>query len=181
MKKTVLTLTAACSAFIGTATWAGCYDHQARYEMKNGSLTNASQQNEQMGQKATQSGADIVDTAVAAGSFNTLVTAVKAAGLAEVLKGDGPYTVFAPSDEAFAKLPAGTLEGLLADKEKLAEVLKYHVGPRRLDSGAVVSMTDLPTAQGGKLPVSSIKIAETDIETSNGIIHVIDEVLIPQV
>jgi len=181
MTKTVLTLTAACSAFIGTATWADCYDNQVRYEMKNGSFVKVSQQKDQLGYKSEQQGADIVDTAVAAGSFNTLVTAVKAAGLAETLKGDGPFTVFAPSDAAFAKLPAGTLEGLLADKEKLAEILKYHVVPGRLDSSTVVSMTKLPTAQGGKLPVSSIKISATDIETSNGIIHVIDEVLIPQV
>jgi uncharacterized surface protein with fasciclin (FAS1) repeats len=181
MRKTVLTLTAACSAFVGTAALAGCYDQQVRYETKDGSLQKVSHQTGQMGHKTQQSGSDIVDTAVAAGSFNTLVTAVKAAGLAETLKGDGPFTVFAPSDEAFAKLPAGTLEGLLADKEKLVEVLKYHVVPGRLDSGTVVSMTNLPTAQGGKLPVSSLKIAQTDIETSNGIIHVIDEVLIPQV
>jgi uncharacterized surface protein with fasciclin (FAS1) repeats len=180
MRKTVLTLTAACSAFVGTAALAGCYDHQVRYETKNGALQKVSHQTGQTGQKARQSGSDIVDTAVASGSFNTLVTAVKAAGLAETLKGDGPFTVFAPSDKAFAKLPAGTLESLLADKEKLAEVLKYHVVPGRLDSGTVVSMTNLPTAQGSKLPVSSLKIAKTDIETSNGIIHVIDEVLIPQ-
>ena len=122
---------------------------------------------------------DIVDTAVAAGSFDTLVTAVKAAGLVDVLKGDGPFTVFAPSDAAFAKLPAGTLEALLADKEKLTQVLKYHVVPGRLDSGKVTAMSALPTVQGSKLPVDSIRIASTDIETSNGIIHVIDEVLIP--
>jgi uncharacterized surface protein with fasciclin (FAS1) repeats len=77
-------------------------------------------------------------------------------------------------------LPAGTVEGLLADKQKLAEVLKYHVVPGRLDSGKVTSMRGLPTAQGGELPVSSIKIGQTDIETSNGIIHVIEEVLMPQ-
>ena len=122
---------------------------------------------------------DIVDTAVSAGSFSTLVQAVQAAGLVDTLKGDGPFTVFAPTDEAFAKLPEGTLESLLADKEKLAAVLKYHVVPGKLDAKAVTSKTELPTAQGSSLPVGDIKIATTDIMTSNGIIHVIDEVLIP--
>jgi len=180
MKKPILILTAASSAFLGSAALAGCYEHQAKYEMRNGALEKVSYQMNKPAQKAEEAKADIVDTAVAAGSFETLVTAVKAAGLADVLKGDGPFTVFAPSDEAFAKLPAGTVEGLLADKQKLAEVLKYHVVPGRLDSGKVTSMRSLPTAQGGELPVSSIKIAQTDIETSNGIIHVIEEVLMPQ-
>ena len=123
---------------------------------------------------------DIVDTAVAAGSFNTLVKAVQAAGLVDTLKGDGPYTVFAPTDEAFAKLPPGTVEALLNDKEKLTQVLTYHVVPGRLDAKAVTGMSRLATVEGSNLPVSSISIAATDIETSNGIIHVIDEVLIPQ-
>ncbi len=123
---------------------------------------------------------DLVDTAVAAGSFNTLVKAVQAAGLVDTLKGDGPYTVFAPTDEAFAKLPAGTLESLLADPDKLAQVLKYHVVPGKLDASAVTSMTQLSTVQGSPLAVGDISIAKTDIMTSNGIIHVIDEVLIPQ-
>ncbi len=123
---------------------------------------------------------DIVDTAVAAGSFNTLVKAVQAAGLVDTLKSDGPFTVFAPTDEAFAKLPAGTLESLLADPDKLAQVLKYHVVPGKLDASAVTSMTQLSTVQGSPLAVGDIAIAKTDIMTSNGIIHVIDEVLIPQ-
>lgn len=123
---------------------------------------------------------DIVDTAIAAGSFNTLVQAVKAAGLVDVMKGDGPFTVFAPTDAAFAKLPPGTLEALLADKERLAQILKYHVVPGRLDAEAVTGMSRLATVEGTDLPVSSIRIADTDIITSNGIIHVIDEVLIPQ-
>lgn len=122
---------------------------------------------------------DIVDTAVSAGSFSTLVQAVQAAGLVETLKGDGPFTVFAPTDEAFAKLPAGTLEALLADKEKLTAVLTYHVVPGKLDAKAVTSQTELATVQGSNLVVGDIKIATTDIMTSNGIIHVIDEVLIP--
>ena len=123
---------------------------------------------------------DIVDTAAAAGSFSTLIQAVQAAGLADTLKGDGPYTVFAPTDEAFAKLPAGTLDALLADKEKLTQVLTYHVVPGKLDAKQVTGMTQLATVQGSELPVASISITETDIMTSNGIIHVVDEVLIPQ-
>lgn len=127
-----------------------------------------------------QRGPDIVDTAVSAGGFNTLVTAVKAAGLVDVRKGEGPFTVFAPTDAAFAKLPEGALEALLADKEKLAAVLTYHLVPGRLDPGKVVSMYSWQTVQGSELPVHSISIAKTDIEVSNGIIQVIDEVLIPQ-
>jgi len=122
---------------------------------------------------------DIVDTAAAAGSFGTLVTAVKAAGLVETLKGKGPFTVFAPTDESFAKLPKGTLEALLADKAKLTQILTYHVVPGKLDSSAVGGMDNLATVEGSDLPVSGIKIAKTDIMTSNGVIHVIDEVLIP--
>jgi len=181
MKKPVLILTAASSAFLGSAAIAGCYgEHQTKYEMQNGSMVKVSSHSNKPAYGSEKVGADIVDTAVAAGSFQTLVAAVKAAGLVDVLKGDGPFTVFAPSDEAFAKLPAGTVEGLLADPQKLTQVLKYHVVPGRLDSAKVTSMSNLSTAQGGKLPVSSIKIAQTDIETSNGIIHVIDEVLMPQ-
>jgi uncharacterized surface protein with fasciclin (FAS1) repeats len=123
---------------------------------------------------------DIVDTAVAAGSFDTLVAAVQAAGLADTLKGEGPFTVFAPTDEAFAKLPAGTLDSLLADPEMLAKVLKYHVVPGKLNASDVSSMSVLTTVEGSSLAVADIAIVKTDITTSNGVIHVIDEVLIPQ-
>lgn len=122
---------------------------------------------------------DIVDTAAAAGSFNTLVAAVKAAGLVDTLKNDGPFTVFAPTDAAFAKLPAGTVDNLLANPEKLAQILKYHVVPGKLDARAVTGMSKLTTVEGSPLAVSDIAIAKTDIMTSNGVIHVIDEVLIP--
>ena len=131
-------------------------------------------------QKTQAAQPDIVDTAVAAGSFNTLVKAVQAAGLVETLKGDGPYTVFAPTDEAFAKLPPGTVEELHNDKEKLTKVLTYHVVPGKLDAKAVTSMSKLATVEGSYLPVASIDIASTDIMTSNGVIHVVNEVLIPQ-
>ena len=128
---------------------------------------------------------DIVDTAVGAGSFKTLVAAVQAAGLVETLKGKGPFTVFAPTDEAFAKLPAGTVESLLKpeNKEKLVAVLTYHVVP-----GKVVKLTEAPTVQGSKAKVKvadgtvmidNAKVVKTDIETSNGVIHVIDAVILP--
>ena len=130
---------------------------------------------------------DIVDTAVAAGSFETLVAAVTAADLVETLKGDGPFTVFAPTDEAFAKLPEGTIEALLEDKEKLTAILTYHVVPGKLMAEDVVAMSSLDTVQGGALTVDTSEgarvgnanIIKTDIGTSNGVIHVIDTVLVP--
>ena len=131
--------------------------------------------------------ADIVDTAVSAGQFKTLVKAVQAAGLVDTLKGPGPFTVFAPTDAAFAKLPAGTLEALLADKQKLAGILTYHVVPGKLMAADVLAARELQTAQGGSLAVDTSKgarigaanIVLTDITTSNGVIHVIDTVLLP--
>lgn len=124
--------------------------------------------------------ADVVDTAIAAGSFETLVTAVKAAGLVDTLKGEGPFTVFAPSDEAFAKLPKGTLEGLLADKEKLARVLTYHVVAGKFKAKDLIGKESLDSVEGTVIPASSLKVSGTNIIASNGVIHVIDEVLIPQ-
>jgi uncharacterized surface protein with fasciclin (FAS1) repeats len=132
---------------------------------------------------------DIVDTAVEAGSFNTLVAAVKAAGLVEALKGDGPFTVFAPSDEAFAKLPAGTVESLLepANIDKLTAILTYHVVPGKI-LAADVKPGNVATLQGssfsvssnqGALMVNQAKIVATDVTATNGVIHVIDEVIIP--
>ncbi|MCA9086081.1 MAG: fasciclin domain-containing protein [Planctomycetaceae bacterium] len=134
--------------------------------------------------------ADIVDTAVGAGSFNTLVAAVKAAGLVETLKGAGPFTVFAPTDEAFAKLPAGTVEELLKpeNKAKLQAVLTYHVVPGKVMAADVVKLTGAKTVQGqqidiavkdGKVSVDGANVVKTDIETSNGVIHVIDSVILP--
>ena len=131
--------------------------------------------------------ADIVDTAIAAGSFETLVAAVQAAGLVDTLKSDGPFTVFAPTDEAFAKLPEGTVEALLQDKEKLIAILTYHVVPGKLMAADVMAASSLQTAQGGSLDVDTSNgarignaaIIQTDIATSNGVIHVIDTVLLP--
>jgi uncharacterized surface protein with fasciclin (FAS1) repeats len=133
---------------------------------------------------------DIVDTAVAAGSFGTLVQAVQAAGLVETLKGEGPFTVFAPTDEAFAKLPAGTVEDLLKpeNKEKLTAILTYHVVPGRVMAADVVGLESATTVNGADLSievaddtvmVDGAKVVQTDIECSNGVIHVIDGVMLP--
>jgi uncharacterized surface protein with fasciclin (FAS1) repeats len=133
---------------------------------------------------------DIIDTAVAAGSFNTLAAAVTAAGLVPTLKGEGPFTVFAPTDEAFAKLPAGTVEALLADLPKLTAILTYHVVAGTVmaadvmtmdgQSAATVSgaMVEISTEDGVHLNGAS-KVVTTDIVCSNGVIHVIDTVLMP--
>jgi uncharacterized surface protein with fasciclin (FAS1) repeats len=132
--------------------------------------------------------ADIVDTAVAAGQFNTLVAAVEAAGLVDTLKSDGPFTVFAPTDEAFDKLPAGTVEALLKDKEKLAAILTYHVVAGKVMAKDVAGIKKAATVQGSELMfntengvmVNNAMVIKADILTSNGVIHVIDTVLIPE-
>ena len=132
---------------------------------------------------------DIVDTAVAAGDFSTLVTAVKAAGLVETLKGEGPFTVFAPTDGAFAKVPTDTLNALLADKAALANVLTYHVVAGNVMAADVVKLTSAVTVQGqavsievkdGKVYVDGSQVVATDIKASNGVIHVIDAVILPK-
>ena len=129
---------------------------------------------------------DIVDTAVAAGGFTTLVTAVKAAGLVETLKGKGPFTLFAPSDAAFAKIPKADLDALLNDKAKLTAVLTYHVVPAMV-MAKDVKAGDAPTVNGKPLKlatdkgvmVNNAKVTDVDIKASNGVIHVIDTVLMP--
>ncbi len=134
--------------------------------------------------------ADIVDTAVGAGSFKTLVAAVQAAGLVDTLKGAGPFTVFAPSDEAFAKLPAGTVEDLLKpeNKEKLVAILTYHVVPGKVTAADVAGKeTMAKSVQGGEIKVNGTngvmvndaKVVQADIVTDNGVIHVIDAVIMP--
>jgi uncharacterized surface protein with fasciclin (FAS1) repeats len=129
---------------------------------------------------------DIVDTAVAAGNFKTLVTAVQAAGLVETLKGKGPFTVFAPTDEAFAKIPKADLDALLKDKAKLSAVLTYHVVPAKVmakdvKAGEVKTvngkMIKITTDKG--VMVNNAKVIKTDVETSNGVIHAIDTVIMP--
>ena len=134
------------------------------------------------------SAADIVDTAVSAGQFNTLVAAVKAAGLVDTLKSAGPFTVFAPTDEAFAKLPPGTVEGLLKDPEKLKGILLYHVVSGKVMAAQVVKMKTAKSveggpimimAKGGKVMVDNANVVKTDIACDNGVIHVIDTVIMP--
>ena len=131
--------------------------------------------------------ADIVDTAVAAGSFTTLVKAVQAAGLVETLKGEGPFTVFAPTDEAFAEIPTDTINAVLADKEKLTAILTYHVVAGKVMASDVVNLTSATTVQGGEIRISTdngvrindANVIQTDIECDNGVIHVIDSVIMP--
>jgi uncharacterized surface protein with fasciclin (FAS1) repeats len=131
---------------------------------------------------------DIVETTVAAGNFTILANALRAAGLVATLKGIGPFTVFAPTDEAFRKLPKGTLNGLLKDKVRLAGLLTYHVVPGKV-MAQNSSSHDVKTVQGGMVSivrgsdgvlVNNAKVTKVDIETSNGVIHVIDTVLMPK-
>ncbi len=131
---------------------------------------------------------DIVDTAVEAGSFTTLVTAVEAAGLVDTLKGEGPFTVFAPTDAAFAALPEGALDDLLADIPALTDVLLYHVVSGKVMAADVVNLSSATTVQGsdltitvedGAVMINDALVVTADIETSNGVIHVIDAVLLP--
>jgi uncharacterized surface protein with fasciclin (FAS1) repeats len=138
---------------------------------------------------AAVASADIVQTAVSAGNFNTLIAAAKAAGLVETLQSDGPFTVFAPTDEAFSKLPEGTVESLLANPDKLREVLLYHVVPGKVMAADVVNLTEATTAQGSDVQIlvaesgvriNDANVVQTDIETSNGVIHVVDAVILPR-
>jgi uncharacterized surface protein with fasciclin (FAS1) repeats len=132
---------------------------------------------------------DIIATAGAAGNFTTLARAIEAAGLTETLKGEGPFTVFAPTDEAFAKLPEGTLDALLQDKEKLTAILTYHVVPQRVGSAEVAGLTSAKTVNGqelsiatadSKVTVDNATVIQADIPAANGVIHAIDTVLLPK-
>jgi len=130
---------------------------------------------------------NIVETAVSAGTFKTLVQAVQAAGLVETLSGQGPFTVFAPDDDAFAKLPAGTVDTLLKDIPKLKDILTYHAVAGKVMSADVAGLSSAKTLQGKELSINTkdgvkvneAKVTKADIEASNGVIHVIDSVLIP--
>jgi uncharacterized surface protein with fasciclin (FAS1) repeats len=161
-KSTTLTAGALIAALVGAPASAGSYGKQSS-EM------------------------DIVDTAVAAGSFTILVTAVQQAGLVETLKGKGPFTVFAPTDEAFAKIPADQLNALLADKEALKKVLTYHVVPGKVMAKDVVKLQSAKTVEGQSIKidttmgvkVDNANVIKTDILASNGVIHVIDTVILP--
>lgn len=139
------------------------------------------------GDKEAAAAKDIIDTAVDAGSFTTLATALTEAGLVDTLKGDGPFTVFAPTDDAFAKIPAEQLEAILADKEKLTAILTYHVVAGKVMAADVMKLDSADSLQGSSLAVNAQEgvmindatVIKADIETSNGVIHVIDTVLVP--
>jgi uncharacterized surface protein with fasciclin (FAS1) repeats len=141
-----------------------------------------------MSAEETSGPKDVVDTAIAAKEFKTLVTAVKAAELVEVLKGKGPFTVFAPTDKAFAKVPKADLEALLKDKKQLQAVLTYHVVPGKVMAADVVKLKSAKTVQGesvkivvdkGKVKIDGANVVKADIPCSNGVIHIIDAVLLP--
>jgi uncharacterized surface protein with fasciclin (FAS1) repeats len=132
---------------------------------------------------------DIVDTAISAGTFKTLATALKAADLVDTLKGPGPFTVFAPTDEAFAKLPAGTLDSLLKDPAKLKSILLYHVVAGKVMAKDVVTVKSAKSVQGSEIPITvsagkvmadKTNVVKTDIVAANGVIHVIDAVMLPK-
>jgi uncharacterized surface protein with fasciclin (FAS1) repeats len=140
-------------------------------------------------EKGAEPDANIVEVAISAGSFNTLVAAVQAAGLVETLSGEGPFTVFAPTDEAFALIPEADLNALLADKEALTAVLTYHVVAGKVYAKDVVNLTSAQTVNGksveivvkdGKVMIDGANVVTTDIEASNGVIHVIDRVILPR-
>lgn len=138
--------------------------------------------------KAAPRAGDIIDVAVADGRFKTLAAAIQAAGLVDTLKGAGPFTVFAPTDEAFAKLPKGTVEGILADKAKLTAILTYHVVPGKISSDEVAKARSLKTVQGGSLTVDASRgvkvdgatVIQADVPARNGVIHAIDTVVVPR-
>lgn len=198
MKKTIiLTTISALSLTIASAASAGTECGMYKGNIRNASLNYDSYTmpgiqrvgyhgeearyyyNDKPSNKQKVAKPDIVGVAASAGSFNTLIAAVKAAGLVDTLKGEGPFTVFAPTDEAFAKLPKGTLEALLADKVKLTQILTYHVVPGKVTASAVKGVSKLNTVEGSELSVTDIRISKTDVMASNGVVHVIDEVLIP--
>jgi len=191
MKKHVALMMTATALMFALGPWFG-----SPASAQCGGSARAQDVGSQAGTKATQAsdhahaaGAmpDLVDLAAGAGSFKTLVAAVQAAGLVDVLRSDGPFTVFAPTDAAFAKLPAGTVEALLADKEKLTQILTYHVVPGRLMAADVVQRSSAKTVQGESIRITTeegvrvnqANVVQTDIGASNGVIHVIDEVILP--
>ncbi|MEO6518644.1 MAG: fasciclin domain-containing protein [Pseudoxanthomonas sp.] len=172
----------AVALLAGAATPAFASHHGGTHGTSAGTTTPTKETN--------MSTKDIVDTAVAAGQFNTLAAALGAADLVQTLKGPGPFTVFAPTDAAFAALPAGTVENLLKpeNKAKLAAILAYHVVAGKVTSTEVVKLSEADsvggpkleiTTQGGKVMINDATVTQADIETSNGVIHVIDKVLIP--
>jgi len=189
---TIITATAFVAiSTMGTLSTAsagiGGYGYQTQNSNETGHFIKTGM-HEGGGKETAAPAGDIVDVAVGAGSFNTLVAAVQAADLVDTLKGEGPYTVFAPTDEAFAKIPKADLDALLADKKKLTAVLTYHVVPGKVMAADVVKLDSATTVQGesvtilvsdGGVKVDDANVVKTDIVTSNGVIHVIDTVLMP--
>lgn len=194
MKKMFFILTLICSTALFTGCGSG--DKEKSKTANNENSKNDGDNKEKKsgeGESKDQSSEakDIVDTAVSAGGFETLVTAVKAAELVETLKGEGPFTVFAPTDEAFKKLPEGTVATLLKpeNKAKLAGILTYHVVSGKVMAGDVVKLDSAKTVQGGEVTIKvdgstvmidGAKVVKTDIVCSNGVIHVIDAVILPK-
>jgi uncharacterized surface protein with fasciclin (FAS1) repeats len=190
MNKLILTALLAISTVSFAADPKPMAGEKPAGEMKAGEMKGGDMKGGDM--KMADAKKDIVDTAVAAGSFKTLATALTEAGLIEVLKGPGPFTVFAPTDEAFAKVPKKTLEALLKDKKQLTKVLTYHVVSGKVMAADVVAMKDGSkvktvegsefklTNAGGKVKVDAANVTKTDIECSNGVIHVIDAVIMPK-
>ena len=189
---TIITATAfvalsAMGALSTASAGYGGYGYQSQNSNETGHYVKTGM-HEGGGKETAAPAGDIVDVAVGAGSFDTLVAAIKAAGLVDTLKGEGPFTVFAPTDEAFAKIPAADLDALLADKEKLTAVLTYHVVPGKVMAADVVKLDSAKTVEGdsvtivvsdGGVKVDDANVVKTDIVTSNGVIHVIDTVLMP--
>lgn len=172
---------------IGVGAWALMSMGSEQEETSN-TMNKNTATNQQLTNTTSMTEKNIVQTAIAAGSFSTLATAIQTAGLVDTLSGPGPFTVFAPTDAAFAKLPAGTLESLLSDKAKLASILTYHVISGEVKAAEVVKLTSAATVQGQNVMIDAsngvmindAKVTQTDIETSNGVIHVIDTVLLPK-
>lgn len=178
-----------CPASIRYLLWRSCIDEACfRHRQRSRPLQHSGAVNSRPALAEEKAAKDIVDTAVSAGRFKTLVTAVKAADLVETLKGKGPFTVFAPTDEAFGKVPQDKLEALLKDKKALRAVLTYHVVSGQVMAADVVKLDSAKTVQGqsiqivvkdGKVMVNGAKVLKTDIVCGNGVIHVIDAVLLP--
>ncbi len=178
-----------CFSLLSSAAFGDRHGRQVRRTCSSGAVTVVHARPVHTSMPVAAS--DIVDTAVSAGSFKTLVAAVKAAGLVDTLKGKGPFTVFAPTDEAFAKLPAGTVETLLKpeNKDKLVAILTYHVVPGKVMAADVVKVKEAKTVQGQSVAVTvndkgvkidNANVVKTDISCSNGVIHVIDQVILPR-
>ena len=174
--------------FAGALLAAACGNDDDDATATEGAEPSAASENMDSDATGDDETGDIVDVAVAAGDFTTLVAAIEAADLVDTLKGPGPFTVFAPTDAAFDALPEGTVEGLLEDPDALAAILTYHVVAGELSAEDVIGSTTLDTVNGASLTVTvdgdmvmigDAQIVITDIETSNGVIHVIDAVLIP--